>query len=673
MKLLESVGAGVKAVAASLAPAGNTPFSNWGTGLMGSSSASGYLGPGAVSGQGDIGVSTATGSRDDYSADVGDISLNGVVSAAVSAIAEAFCAAPFVLEQFDGQNWNRVDSHPCIELLHNPNPHYGREQLWEAEIAGELITGNGYMRAVWNQARTQPVELWHESLVAPVFDLHHFIGSYRIFVDGRPYPLAAAALFGKDDDPMRGARIDHALHFRYRLNRRNPRFGETPLISVFPAIAGDNVASTWQTAVLKNGAGASFFITTKEGADIHPKKMEELLSQVERRLRREGAGRVAGTNLPVDFHKTSFSPDELALDKLPAHYEARICAALKVPPMILGLGAGDDHKTYSNFGESVDDFWQRNIIPFQNRKGAELEAQLFPLFEMDKSEWRIGFDRSQIAALQDDEGALYERVTKAVAGGWMQPKEAREKAKLPALEEEDEGEETDDEIKARRNKTRSKGRGNPKSKAKAPYEKWITVNGRHIHLSGKNNADAWAKHLWTPWANSLSKDQKVAIVKWTGFSSPPSKPLHEYYYQAINEEERGTSRRYKGQKEVRALAQNLQRALSSASAPQDTQSFRGDSASNLRVALGNQPMAPGSQFELSGFIASSGSRQRAIEYAADHKKSVLYAITNPKGSKVAYINSVSGEQQEYLQHNPKLEIVRVGRHKGHLLIEAKIV
>ncbi len=449
MNLFESVGAGVKAVAASLAPSGTTPFSNWGTGLSGSSSASGYLPAGAVSGNADFGASDAAGSRDDYSSDVGEVSLNGVVSAAVSAIAEAFCAAPFVLEQRSGDNWNRVEMHPLIELLHNPNPHYGRDQLWEAEIAGELITGNGYMRAVWNRARTQPVELWHESLIAPVFDLHHFIGSYRIFVDGRPYPLAASALYGNPDDPMRNARVDHALHFRYRLNRRNPRFGESPLLSVYREIAGDNIAATYQTAVLKNGAGASFFLTAKEGATLTTREMETVLSQTERRLRREGAGRVAGSNLPVDFHKISFSPDELALDKLPAHYEARICAAIKTPPMVLGFSAGDGTKTYANYGEAIDDFWQRNIIPLQNRKGGELEAQLFPLFGMDKSEWRIGFDRSQIAALQDDEGALYDRVTKAVAGGWMQPNEAREKAKLPALEEAEAEEESVEENEAK--------------------------------------------------------------------------------------------------------------------------------------------------------------------------------------------------------------------------------
>ncbi len=342
MGLLESLGAGVKAVATSLAPGTSTPFSNWGTGLMGSSSASGFISTGAH----DVGIGATPGSRDDYSADVGDVSLNGVVSAGVSAIAEAFCSAPIVLEQRKGEAWNRVEMHPCIELLQNPNPFYGSDQLWEAEIAGELITGSGYFRAVWNQAHTQPVELWHEGLMAPVFDARQFISSYHVFVDGRPFPVAAAPLYGRSDDPMRDRRVDHAIHFRYRLNRRNPRFGEAPLGAVVREIAGDNIVATYQTGLVKNGAAVSFFVTAKEGQSVTAKQMEEILSSTERRLRREGGGRIGGSNLPVDFHKVSFSPDELALEKLPPHYESRICAAIKTPAMMLGFSAGEGTKTY---------------------------------------------------------------------------------------------------------------------------------------------------------------------------------------------------------------------------------------------------------------------------------------------------------------------------------------
>ena len=430
MGLLESLGAGVKAVATSLAPQTSTPFSNWGAGLFGSSSVSGYVSTSPVS---DTPYAASPGSRDSYTNDVGDVSLNGVVSAAVSAIAEAFCSAPLLLEQRKGDKWNRVEMHPCIELLHNPNPFYGSDQMWEAEIAGELFTGSGFLRAVWNEARTQPVELWHEPAIAPVFDARQFIASYLAWVDGRAFPLGAAALYGDKGDPLANRRVDSAIHFRYRLNRRNPRFGESPLLPVLREIAGDNVAATFQTALLRNGAGASFFVTAKEGQQVTPKQMEEILSSAERRLTREGAGRIAGSNLPVDFHKVSFSPDELALDKLPAHYEARICAALKVPPMILGLSAGESTKTYSNLGEAIDDFWQRTIIPMQERKGAELEAQLLRLFDMDAREWRFGFDRSQIAALQDDEQSLYGRLTQAVGAGWMTPNEARGRARLPVV------------------------------------------------------------------------------------------------------------------------------------------------------------------------------------------------------------------------------------------------
>jgi HK97 family phage portal protein len=424
MGLFESLGASVKAVATSLAPAGNTPFSNWGGQGALVSGGTGY-GPGGVGG----GVSP--GSRDNDFKDIGDLASNGIVSTCVSAISEAFVSAPPMLEQFDGKKWQRVDSHPLLDLLQNPNPFYGADHLWTATLAAEITTGNAFWRVVWNRARTQPVELWWEPHMWPNYDARVFIRDYTLRVDGKPHRIGAAANY----DPRNAERIDHAIHFRYQIDRKNPRWGWTPLFAVLREIAGDNVASTYQTAVLKNGATASIFFSIKDGLGqgMTATQMEELVAGVERRLRREGAGRVAGTNLPVDLHKVGFSPEELALDRLPASYERRVCSNLKVPPMVVGLGAGEDTKTYANYGEAIDDFWQRTIIPAEERKGSELEAQLFRLFGMDRAEYRIVWDRSQIQALQEDESALFTRLEGASGGPFLTPNEAREKAKLPIV------------------------------------------------------------------------------------------------------------------------------------------------------------------------------------------------------------------------------------------------
>ena len=425
MGLFESLGAGVKAVATSLAPAGNTPFSNWG-------GQGAYVSGGTGYGPGGAGGGSSPGSRNDDFKDIGDIASNGIVSTCVSAIAEAFVSAPPMLEQFDGKKWQPVDSHPLLDLLRNPNPFYGADHLWTATLAAEITTGNAFWRVVWNRARTQPVELWWEPHMWPNYDARVFIRDYTMRVDGKPHRIGAAANY----DPRNAERIDHAIHFRYQIDRKNPRWGWTPLFAVLREIAGDNVAATYQTAVLKNGATASIFFSIKDGLgqSMTAGQMEELVAGVERRLRREGAGRVAGTNLPVDLHKVGFSPEELALDRLPASYERRVCSNLKVPPMVVGLGAGDDSKTYANYGEAIDDFWQRTIIPVEERKGSELEAQLFRLFGMDRSEYRIVWDRSQIQALQEDETALFTRLEGASGGPFLTPNEARERAKLPMIE-----------------------------------------------------------------------------------------------------------------------------------------------------------------------------------------------------------------------------------------------
>jgi phage portal protein BeeE len=108
-------------------------------------------------------------------------------------------------------------------------------------------------------------------------------------------------------------------------------------------------------------------------------------------------------------HKIGYSPDEMALDKLINYYESRICALMGVDPMVCGLGSGTMQKTYANLGEALNDFWERQIVPMLRRHASTLTAQLFPSFGMEASEWRLSFDTSEVAALQENVDALFTR------------------------------------------------------------------------------------------------------------------------------------------------------------------------------------------------------------------------------------------------------------------------
>lgn len=358
------------------------------------------------------------GASYDYRAVAGNPLDNGVVAACVDAIAQAVADAPPILQQRDGDGWKLVPSHPVLDLLHCPNGFYSSAHLWAATVGSECAAGNGFWRLVWDETRALPVEIWWEPNLTPRYDAQHFITDYALRVDGKAYSL----------------RRDEVVHFRHALHPRNPRLGWTPLETVLRQIAGDNSAATYHGALLRNSAVASLMVSLKQAnTSVTPDQLGQLMQGLERKLSGEGAGRIAGSNLPVDINKLGYSPDEMALDKLVAYYEARICAALRVPPLVIGLSAGEGHKTYANYAEALRDFWQRTIKPLQNRHAHELGAQLLPRFGLDPTQYRIGWDYSAVAALQEAEDELYARLENACGGPFLTPDEARARVNLTAV------------------------------------------------------------------------------------------------------------------------------------------------------------------------------------------------------------------------------------------------
>lgn len=367
--------------------------------------------------------SSQPGSKLDYATIARRLEDNGVVAACVDSIAQALADAPAILQRRDGDTWKRVPDHPCLDLLHNPNGFYSSAHLWAATAGMSSTYGNGFWRLAWDNYKVRPREIWWEPTLAPVYDENSFISAYNVRVDGKPYRLER----------------DEVVHFRHALNPRNPRWGYSPLQSVIRQIAGDNAAATYQVSILNRSGVASMIVTMKDMADmaqrqiaaqVTPAKVEDFRKKLHDATTGDRAGSIAATSLPLDVKVLGYSPEQLALDKLIAYYESRICAALRVPPMVVGLSAGDATKTYANYPEAIKDFWQRCIQPMQKRQSMDLSTQFLPHFNLDPTVYRIWWDYSEVEALQENEESLIRRLQRACGGPFMSINEARSRAKL---------------------------------------------------------------------------------------------------------------------------------------------------------------------------------------------------------------------------------------------------
>ena len=355
----------------------------------------------------DIGYlfTTNPGAQYDYLTAAGNLAENSVVAAASEAIARALPDAPPILEVKNKKGkWESAGDHEVLDFLGWPNGApdkdvrgYSAAHLWAATIRSEYTNGNGFWRLVVARDGT-PLEAWWEPFMSPRYNKTEFIQDYVIYVDGKPYYLP----------------VEQVVHFRLALNPYNSRWGYTPLYTAVRHVDGDNRAATFHTALLRNGAVGSYSVSLNDSADyakagITPKQFDATLAKWEKRLRGEGAGRMISSSLPVKIDKLDYSPNDLMLDKLVAYYESRICAVLGIPAMVIGISSGDSTKTYSNYEEALKDFWQRTIKPLNGLHASELGAQLLPLFGLSPSEYRINWDYSNVAALQESVDAVHTR------------------------------------------------------------------------------------------------------------------------------------------------------------------------------------------------------------------------------------------------------------------------
>lgn len=342
----------------------------------------------------------------DYDALVGDPLSNSVVARCVECIANALPDAPPYLEQRRGSEWERVDEHPVLDLLRRPNPFHSDADVWGLTVSWERTRGDAYWFLAWDE--TEPREIWvnlKPEQVVPLGTEEEFISGYRVTTEG-----------GR----VMEVGNDKIIHFRHMVNPWNAREGWTPIETGKRQIAGDNAAASYHASILRNSGVLSLLIAIKEGAasgTVAPEQIDSFVKALQRKLFGEGAGGIAGLNLPLDVHRMSYSPDEMALDKLISYYETRICVLMGVDPMVAGVGSGTAQKTYANLSEALNDFWERTIVPMHNRHASVLTAQLLPLFGLDAKEWRLRFDYSQVAALQENQDALYTRVGQAFQRG----------------------------------------------------------------------------------------------------------------------------------------------------------------------------------------------------------------------------------------------------------------
>jgi len=226
---------------------------------------------------------------------------NPVGFRAVKLIAEAAAAIPLVLQDAE----MRYETHPLLTLLARPNPGQARAELLEALYGQVLLSGDGYVEAVLDEAGV-PFEL-------------HVLRSDRMSVvpgaDGWPVAFEYA-VGGRTHRFAVTDGLSTVCHVK-AFHPQNDHYGLSPLQSAAAALDVHNAASAWSKALLDNAARPSGAIVYSgpEGHDV-------------------------------------MTPEQ--------YDRVQIAMAFGVPPMLLGI-PGD--ATYANYQEANRAFYRLTVLP----------------------------------------------------------------------------------------------------------------------------------------------------------------------------------------------------------------------------------------------------------------------------------------------------------------------
>lgn len=330
------------------------------------------------------------------------------------------------LEVRQGEDWH--DEHPLIDLLKRPNPRDPATMFFEWTLRWAETIGEWYWELVPSR-RDGISELFplrgHLVRVEPdgeggikgyVYDPNQNgveVVKYAAPVPGKPVTS------GPEGKPI-------LLAGRYA-NPKDDYYGMGPLRAAKDDIISEYYGVRYDHRFFRNSARPDVVIGFKGKLDKDQRKANREEWQQFKGVDR--AHRAAVMDNDPSVHLLSQNPKDV--EYLEGRYLSREgqCAAFGVPPVLVG---DLRRATYSNYEVAEYIFWKDTMLEKLEFFATWVNFVLLPYYpDVDE----LGFNVSEIAALQKAEGWRSERIRGEVAGGLLTPNEGRELMEREEMEE----------------------------------------------------------------------------------------------------------------------------------------------------------------------------------------------------------------------------------------------
>jgi HK97 family phage portal protein len=364
------------------------------------------------------------GSHRDWSTVAGDLGLNSVIAAGIDWYIRNWPQSTAqVMRVVDTQTAEPVN-HPAVVLITEPMPGVSGSLFWGWVLQDYKLFGNTYLRKVRTPSGgISALQFMPQDMVRPVGNGVNPLTHYTYQTDGRAFNIS----------------LEDIIHIRYGREPADFRLGRSPVQSVLREIATDNAASTAAYGLLSNGAMPSLIVgpdAKDNTVDISPDDAKQVKRQLREDLTGDSAGGIVVMTGAYKMDRVSLTPSELALDAVRRVPEERICSAMGLNPMVLGLGSGLERSTYSNFERAQQAAWEDGMVPLLRVISDSLTISLLPDYPETLPGDYFHFSVDGVRALADDQENEAIRAERLYKAGIIDRADAKRIAGLEAVPED---------------------------------------------------------------------------------------------------------------------------------------------------------------------------------------------------------------------------------------------
>ena len=361
------------------------------------------------------------GSSDmDYAYEAGALHLNSIVAAVIGWIATQMqqTVPQVVRRNADGEDTAQPD-HPLVKLLNRPNPSTSWKNIYRPLLLDWHGSGDAYLMKA-RAASRRVVELRYIPANSirpdPKAVGGKLVSNYIYTVGGRQMDVAPSEL----------------IHLRNGIDPERPQNGLSDLRPVLREIVTENEAGTYTVQAVKSPIPGIVLWPDGEAVMDDDDERSALAKEFQERFSGNKRFRTMVMSTKMGMETAGFDPEQMALDLIRRYPEQRICAALRIPPMVMGYAAGKDEATYANYGEALRAALNNNALPTLALFAEELTNQLLqsePEYGRQEDLF-VRFNTSKMEGLKEDQAVKTTSLTKAAGGAYMAVNEARRRDNL---------------------------------------------------------------------------------------------------------------------------------------------------------------------------------------------------------------------------------------------------